>query len=90
MLIELIGELIHSVAAEGDLRRPTFMPARSLKFAMDFLDLVTMGFWPAMVVSSVTASSSALALSLQSPRPMLMTIFSRRGISITFLYWNFC
>ena len=64
---------------------PTFMPARSLKFAMDFLALVTSGFWPEMVASSVTAVSSALGLSLQSPRPMLITIFSSRGISITFL-----
>ena len=64
---------------------PTFMPERTLKLAMDFLALVTSGFWPEMVESSVTASSRALELSLQSPRPMLITIFSSRGISITFL-----
>ena len=64
---------------------PTFMPERTLKLAMDFLALVTSGFWPEMVASSVTASSRALELSLQSPRPMLMTIFSSRGISMTFL-----
>jgi len=53
--------------------------SRSLKFAMDFLARVMTGFCPAMAARSAVAKSRALALSLPSPTPMLITIFSRRG-----------
>ena len=43
------------------------------------------GIWPEMVESSVTASSRALELSLQSPRPMLITILESLGICMGFL-----
>jgi hypothetical protein len=41
---------------------------------------VTIGFWPVIVVRSPTAASSALALAIASPRPMLTTTLSTRGI----------
>ncbi len=45
---------------------------------------VTTGFWPVIVVRSPTAASSAFALAMASPRPMLTTILSSRGICIEF------
>jgi hypothetical protein len=45
---------------------------------------VTIGFWPVIVVRSPTAASSAFALAIASPRPMLTTIFWSRGICMTF------
>jgi len=55
------------------------MPARSLNWATLFLALRTTAFWPAMAVSSSTATSSTLMFWMASPTPMLMTIFCRRG-----------
>ena len=40
---------------------PIGMPVRSLKAAIDFLARVITGFWPTIAVTSLTASSSALA-----------------------------
>ena len=90
----LLGEITPKMAAamparSGTWRRVTLapmgMPARSLNVAMDLRALVTRGCWPAMAASSLTATSSALGLSLQSPRPMLITILSIFGIWLTFL-----
>ena len=41
---------------------PIDMPSRSLKAAIDFLALVTTGFWPAIALSSFTAPSISLRI----------------------------
>ena len=38
---------------------PMALPSRSLKPAIDFLALVTIGFWPVISVRSATAPSSS-------------------------------
>ena len=58
-------------------------PARSLKFAIAFLERVTTGFWPLMPLSSSTAVSMIFGFATAAPRPMLTTIFWRRGTSET-------
>src|ERR1700712_2833478 len=55
---------------------------------MDFFAFVTTGFWPAIRLSSPTATSMILPFWTALPRPMLSTIFSRRGTSIELLYEN--
>ena len=40
---------------------PIELPSRNLKLAIDFLAFVITGFWPAMIVMSPVAASSALA-----------------------------
>ena len=62
---------------------PMALPSRSLKLAIDFLALVITGFWPAMVVRSLTAPSRSDGWPTASPTPMLITIFSSRGTCIT-------
>ncbi len=61
---------------------PIGIPVRSRNCAIERLARVTIGFWPVIVVRSPTAASSALALAIASPRPMLTTIFSTCGICI--------
>ena len=56
-------------------RAPTGMPSRSLKLAIDLRALRTWARWPAIVVSSSIAPSSALASVLASPTPMFSVIF---------------
>ena len=63
---------------------PTGIPARSLKAATDLRAFTTIGCWPVIMRTSPTADSSARALSLASPMPMLTTIFATRGTCITF------
>ena len=46
---------------------------------MDFRALRTCARWPAIVVSSSIAESSAFASVFASPTPMLSVIFSIRG-----------
>src|SRR5262247_1709015 len=67
---------------------PTFIPSRSLKAAIDFFALVTIGFCPEIVIKSLTAESMILAFWIASPKPMLMTIFSSFGTLIGFLWPN--
>jgi len=67
---------------------PIELPVRTRNWAIERLALVTMGFWPVIVVTSPSAASSALALVRASPRPMLTTILDRRGTCIGFLYSN--
>ena len=67
---------------------PMGMPWRSLNAAMDFLARVVTGFWPVTARSSSAAVSTILALAMASPSPMLMTIFSSRGIAIGFVMPN--
>ena len=70
-------------------RRVTFapigMPSRSLNCAIDFFALVTTGFWPAMSSISDAACSTFFLSCVASPTPMLSTIFSIFGTSMTFL-----
>ena len=63
---------------------PMGIPVRSRNWAMERLARVTIGFWPVIVARSPTAASSAFALAIASPRPMLTTIFSSRGTCIGF------
>ena len=58
---------------------PTAIPSRSLKLAIDFRALRTCARWPAIVVSSSIAASSAFASVFASPTPMFRVIFSMRG-----------
>ena len=58
---------------------PMGMPARSLKFAIAFLERVTTGFCPVIAFSSSTAASMIFGFVTAAPRPMLMTIFSSAG-----------
>src|SRR5215510_4449931 len=67
---------------------PTFIPSRSLKAAIDFFALVTIGLCPEIVIKSLTAESMILAFWIASPNPMLMTIFSSFGTLIGFLKPN--
>src|SRR5262249_32434 len=67
---------------------PTFIPSRSLKAAIDFFALVTIGLCPEIVIKSLTAESMILAFWIASPKPMLMTIFSSFGTLIGFLWPN--
>jgi hypothetical protein len=63
---------------------PIGIPVRRRNWAMLRLARVTIGFWPVIVVRSPTAASSALALAIASPSPMLTTTLSSRGICMTF------
>jgi hypothetical protein len=58
---------------------PIDWPSRTLKPAMDFLALVTSGFWPVIWVRSRTAPSSRRASRIASPMPMFTTTLSGRG-----------
>src|SRR4051812_16946791 len=62
---------------------PMALPSRSLKPAIDFLARVTNGFWPVMTVRSDTACSSSDDWATAPPTPMLTTIFSTLGTSMT-------
>ena len=63
---------------------PMALPSRSLKPAIDFLARVTIGFWPVMIVEvGDGALEQRLAWPTAAPTPMLMTIFSSRGTSMT-------
>ena len=61
---------------------PTGIPARSLNAATDLRALTTIGCWPVMARTSLTAASSALALSLASPIPMFRITLATRGTCI--------
>ena len=61
---------------------PIGLPVRSRNWAIERRARVTIGFWPVIAARSPTAASSALALVSASPRPMLTTIFERRGTCI--------
>ncbi len=63
---------------------PIGIPVRSRNWAIERLARVTIGFCPVIWVRSPTAASSAFAFWIASPRPMLTTTFSRRGICIGF------
>ena len=52
---------------------------------MDFLALVTTGFWPAILVMSATAFSMTFLSAVVSPTPMLSVILVMRGTCIRFL-----
>ena len=54
---------------------PIELPVRTRNWAIERLALVTIGFWPVMVVRSPSAASSAFAFDSASPSPMLTTIF---------------
>src|ERR1700691_5023908 len=59
------------------------MSARRVTIAaMDFLALVVTGFCPATEARSATSGSMIFTFCVASPRPMLRTIFSRRGTAI--------
>ena len=58
---------------------PMALPVRTRNWAIERRARVTTGFWPVMMARSPTAASSALAFCSASPRPMLTTIFVRRG-----------
>ena len=62
---------------------PMAWPSRSLKPAIEFLALVTIGFWPAIGVRSATAPSSSDGCWVARPTPMLMTILTSVGTCIT-------
>ena len=61
------------------------MPSRSLNAAIDFFAFVTMGFWPAIEVSSFTAPSISLLLPVASPSPTFSDTFWIFGTAIGFL-----
>ena len=63
---------------------PIGLFTRSLKFEMAFLERRTYGRCPVIAIRSFVAPSMALAFSIASPSPMLIAIFSRRGICIGF------
>jgi hypothetical protein len=50
--------------------------------------LVTIGFWPVIMVRSLDAASIALAFARASPRPTLTTIFSSLGTWFGLAYSN--
>ncbi|MNG32018.1 hypothetical protein D3C84_1179340 [compost metagenome] len=56
--------------------------SRILKPAMAFFDLVTTGFWPAILVRSATALSRTFLSATASPTPMFRVILVRRGTCI--------
>jgi hypothetical protein len=60
------------------------IPLRTLNCAIDFLARVTTGFWPLTRASSSAPTSTTFAFCVASPSPMFTTIFSMRGIAITF------
>ena len=60
-------------------RAPIGIPSRSLKPAIDLRARRTCARWPAIVVSSSIALSSAFASTLASPTPMFSVIFVIRG-----------
>ena len=64
-------------------RAPIGMPSRSLKLAIDFRALRTCARWPAIIVSSSIAPSSAFVSVFASPTPMLSVIFETRGTRMT-------
>ena len=68
--------------------QPMEFPSLSLNWAIDFRAFVTTGFWPAICVSSFTATSISFPFWVASPSPILIDTFSRRGTAITFLYPN--
>ena len=68
---------------------PTGNPLRTLNVAIDFLALVTTGFWPAILVRSATALSRIFLSVVVSPTPILRVIFLMRGTCIEVLYPNF-
>ena len=56
--------------------------SRILKPAIAFFDLVTTGFWPAILVRSPTALSITFLSDTASLTPMLSVILVRRGTCI--------
>ena len=61
------------------------MPSRTLKVAMALRALVMTGFWPAISARSPAATVAFFESAVDSPTPMLMTIFSICGTCIGFL-----
>ncbi len=68
--------------------QPISFPSRSRKPATEVLALVTIGFWPAILVRLSTAASIRALSWVARPTPMLMTIFSSLGIAILFVTPN--
>ena len=62
--------------------QPIGQPSRILNVATDMRDLVTIGFWPAILAMSATAFSRIFLLPPASPTPMLSVILVRRGTCI--------
>ena len=58
------------------------MPSLILKFATDFLTLVTNGFWPAISVISSTARSSSFLSFIASPTPIFRVTLVTLGTAI--------
>ncbi|CNL33060.1 Uncharacterised protein [Mycobacterium tuberculosis] len=58
-------------------------PSRSLNCAMDLRALVTIGFWPVILVRSSTAPSITLLSRAASPTPVFTTTLTRPGICMT-------
>jgi hypothetical protein len=67
---------------------PIELPVRTRNWAIERLALVTIGFWPVMMVRSPRAASSALAFERASPRPMLTTILLSFGTWFGLPYSN--
>ena len=61
---------------------PIGTPSRILKPAIAFFDLVTTGFWPAILVRSPTAWSMTFLSDTASLTPMLSVILVMRGACI--------
>ena len=70
----------HILSPRSVTLAPTGIPSRSLKFATDFLAMVTMAFWPVMVARSPHTASRTLAFSRASPQPTFTTTLSILGI----------
>ena len=63
--------------------QPMGTSSRILKPAIAFFDLVTTGFWPAILVRSPTALSITFLSETASLTPMLSVILVMRGTCIT-------
>ncbi len=59
--------------------QPIGTPSRILKPAIAFFDLVTTGFWPAILDRSLTAWSITFLSETASETPMLSVILVIRG-----------
>ena len=69
----------HIRAPRSVTRAPTGIPSRTLKPAIDFRARRSCARWPAMIVSSSIAESSAFASVFASPTPMFSVILETVG-----------
>ena len=79
----------HIRALRRVTERPTGIPSRTLKEAIDLRARRTLGCWPAIVASCSWAASRILLFCLPSPIPMLRVILVRVGACIGVVYSNF-